>query len=68
MPVEIDSMRSSIEILPSNDSSESRPAASSVAESGAVAAQGQDRLKEQLRPLLMELMEEELENYMRIRG
>lgn len=66
MPVEIDSMHSDVEILPNRDTGQT---SGGVGYAGSpAAAQNSEQLKEVLRPLVMELISEELEYYMRMRG
>lgn len=61
MPVQIDSMQSQIQILPTQGAGAS-PATANAA------AQSNEQLKELLRPIVIELIGEELETYMRLRG
>lgn len=64
MPVQIDSMRTEVDVLGSPD----RGAGGGGDAGGASAARDRGELKELLRPLVLEIMSEELETYMRMRG
>ena len=61
MPVQIDSMQSQIQIQPTQGAG-AAPATANAA------AQSNEQLKELLRPIVIELIGEELETYMRLRG
>ena len=65
MPIEIGTMNTNVEILP-----EVGKRTTGINESTYTShpAQDADQLKEVLRPLLMELISEELENYRKMRG
>ena len=68
MPIQIDSMQSQVEILPSPDRGMAPPVGGQPGTPGSAPTQGTEQLKEFLRPLVMELFGEELEAYMRMRG
>ncbi len=64
MPAEIGTMNTNVEILPAQgDTGGSNAGAQSP-----TSMQDNIRLKEVLRPLVIELINEELENYMKMRG
>ena len=66
MPIQIDNMDSRVEILPASAGGSGSGGGS--AGNAGPAAQDLVQLKEILRPLVMELIGEELESYMRTRG
>lgn len=63
MAVQIDRMESRVEILPEGAGGSASPSAA-----GSEPVQGTQRLKEILRPLVIELIAEELNAYRRLRG
>lgn len=63
MPVQIDRMESRVEILPEEGAGSGANAAP-----GSEPVQGSQRLKDILRPLVIELIAEELNAYRRLRG
>ena len=67
MTVEIDRLTTEVEVLPQRAAA--TPSGGGGANSPAApSAQGNAAAKEALRPLVMELLAEEIEHYMRLRG
>lgn len=68
MAIQIDSMQTQMNIMPSAEGGERNANGNQAGTSSPALSHNIDQLKEVLRPLVMELISEELESYMRMRG